>query len=84
MKNEAYKKVLLTNSLKDFKLNEDFVEKVAISCIEKKYSSFALLSYYVKEPEDLEIDAGKANLKAESYLYKLFSKAAQEAKNLSL
>ncbi len=82
--NETYKKVLLINSFneEDFKFNEDFVEKVAISCIQNKYSSFALLSYYVKEPKDLELDASRANLNVESYLYKIFLKASLEAKQL--
>ena len=63
------------------KVNEDFMEKVTVTSLKNKYSSFGLLSYYVKEPQELEIDAAKSNLSCESYLYKLFLKASIESKN---
>ena len=65
------------------KVNEDFVENVTIESIKKNYSSFGLLTYYIKEPEDLKIDAANSNLSCESYLYKLFLKASEESKNKS-
>ena len=63
------------------KTNEDFIEKVTISSIKNQYSSFGLLTYYIKEPEELELDAAQSNLSCESYLYNLFLKASEESKN---
>lgn len=67
-------------SINNIKPNGDFVEKVTVSPTKNKYSNFGLLTYYIREPQELEIDASKANLSSESYLYKLFLKVSIDSK----
>ena len=59
---------------------KDFITNVTVSSIKNKYSSLGLITFYINEPTQLEIDSKKANLSCESYLYKLFQKACNESK----
>ena len=67
----------------DEKISENLVENVTVDAINKDHTSFGLLTYYIKEPEDLKSDAAKSNLSCENYLYQLFLKASIECKNKS-
>lgn len=62
--------------------NNDFVEDITISSIKNKYSSLGLITFYIKNPQ--ELDATKEGLGADVYLYKLFVKASNESKSKSL
>lgn len=64
--------------------NNDFIEDITVSSIKKKYSSLGLITFYIKNPQELELDAGKASLDPQVYLYKLFVKASNESKSKSL